>query len=369
MAFLFALVPWAGFPIGYLFLDKEQGVLEQYLANLADVGFLGIVVTIIGLVVTGGAMLEVLDHKLTAFIAGLGLAVDLLCLLVFPHTEAIASWIKTNGLLGNGIYLGLLLVTILVNRRCARELKVLDEIASSARITRQGEKEDVAVKVNGASVFIPVNAIIAPLLMVPSVVLYIYDGFANIDTKHMSQMTPNLDVLHWSFAIKISCVFLIIVLLRYLLPAISKGSPLGWVFLAGILDLAALAFVYLLLERALYPLVDGLLTTVLLYFPMLIISGFFHFYAYIFFLVCLINFISPGAVRRWRLSNEAAAQAKVLAGMDKADMEQRLDAEERILNALSGTGPYTDEEALARGSISTQEYLTGQIYREQKLNK
>ena len=28
MAFLFALVPWVGIPIEYLFVDKEQDILE-----------------------------------------------------------------------------------------------------------------------------------------------------------------------------------------------------------------------------------------------------------------------------------------------------------------------------------------------------
>ena len=195
---------------------------------------------------------------------------------------------------------------------------------------------------------------------------------ADIDTEHMSRLTPDLDILHWNFAIKISCVLFVILVLKYFLPILRHKSPLGWTFLAFLLDLAALSFAYVLLERALYPIsMEGLLTRVFIYIPMLVISGFFHLYAYIYFLYCLFEFFAPGAFREWRLTSEAAALAKARADLDRgtAEMEKKLDAEERLLNALGGIGPYTEEEALSMGKISTEEYLPGKVYRDQKLNK
>ena len=370
--FIFALIPWLGQPIGYFFLDKEQDLLEQYLANLSDIGLLGIAASIIGLVVTGGGWLTVLDHKFTTFLAGLGLAVDFLCLTVFPHTESIAAWFKANGLLGNAVYLAILLAVIFVNRKSVQTSKMLQGVVSSVRIDRRGETEQFSGKVDGKEISIPVKSLLGPLLIVPSIVLYIYDGMADIDTEHMSRLTPDLDILHWNFAIKISCVLFVILVLKYFLPILRHKSPLGWTFLAFLLDLAALSFAYVLLERALYPIsMEGLLTRVFIYIPMLVISGFFHLYAYIYFLYCLFEFFAPGAFREWRLTSEAAALAKARADLDRgtAEMEKKLDAEERLLNALGGIGPYTEEEALSMGKISTEEYLPGKVYRDQKLNK
>ena len=369
MVFLYALVPWVGMPIGYFLLDKEQDILEQFIANFPDVGFLGIVATVICLVVTKGEMLDVLDSKIAALVAGLGLVADLLCLLVFPHTEAITAWFRANGLLGNGIYLGILLLTVFVNRKAAQAIRILDRAEAPLRVTHKGTEEQITKAVDGVNITLSAKAVIAPLFIVPSIVMYIYDGMADISTERMSRLVPNLDVLHWDFAIKISCALLLIFLLRYFLPAILKKSPLGWIFLAGLMDLAALAFVWLLLERALYPLSsEGILSTILIYFPILIVSGFFHFYAYLFFLLCLLDFFSPGSVRAWRLSCEAAALAKSIAGEDpeRRDLDKRLDDQERLLNVLDGTGPYTNEEALNLGKISTKEYLDGKVYRDMK---
>lgn len=123
-----------------------------------------------------------------------------------------------------------------------------------------------------------------------------------------------------------------------------------------------------LLERAIYPVSSGgIFTTILVFLPMTLLPMLFHFYSYLFFLHGLLDFFFLGAIRSWRLAKEAEA-SEMMDGERQA-IEEKLDAQERVFNALDGQGPFTDAEALGRGSLSTEEFVKGQMAREQELDK
>ena len=75
-------------------------------------------------------------------------------------------------------------------------------------------------------------------------------------------------------------------------------------------------------------------------------------------------------MREWRLNKEAREAAEAAAfDPEREKLERQLDSEERLLNALAGNGPITEEEALMAGRTDTRDYLTSRIYREQKRDK
>ena len=99
---------------------------------------------------------------------------DFLCLAVFPHIEAITAWFKTNGFLGNAIYLGLLAAVIFVNRKAEQTIELTDKGDAPLWFSRKGTKEQAAKRADGMDITISVKAPIGPLLIVPSMVMYIY---------------------------------------------------------------------------------------------------------------------------------------------------------------------------------------------------
>lgn len=69
-----------------------------------------------------------------------------------------------------------------------------------------------------------------------------------------------------------------------------------------------MAFYYVLLERPLYPFADdGMVSRLVLGIPIMVINGFFTFFAYIFILYSVINFIFPGAIANGGLLRRSIA--------------------------------------------------------------
>ena len=274
---------------------------------------------------------------------------NLLSLFILPHIVSIQDWFRQNGILGLFPYLAILAAILLANRKKVQAEKTLSKKTP-----------------------LPLLPLPAGLyLITPSLILYLYGGLADLDTVDLGVLEPNLDILHWNWSIKISAVIFLADLVCFILRSYPQKRPLFWQGMAQLGNLALLAFGYLLLERVLYPVSqEGLLTRVFLYLPMLAIAGFFHLASYLYFLVGLLDLIFPGAVREWRLNKEAREAAEAAAfDPEREKLERQLDSEERLLNALAGNGPITEEEALMAGRTDTRDYLTSRIYREQKRDK
>ena len=344
---LSVLFAWAGPLIGMAYsAAKGLGPLAFFTsADASEAALLGIIAIIVGCFVTDGDLPELLltpAGGLANLLACLGLAVNLLTFFVFPHTDAISAWLRQNGAGSVLVYLAILAAVIFANYKKVQAEKTLP-------------------KDNPLPLFpLPIGL----YLVTPAIIMYLYDGMAELDKKHLGTLEPNLDILHWQWNIKIVAVIFLANLIRFILLSYPKKRPLFWQGMAHLGNIALLTFLYLLLERILYPM-----TRVFFYLPMLAVSGFVQLYAYLYFLHGLIDLFFPGAVQAWRLEKEAQAAAEAVPDPEREQLEHRLDSEERLLNALAGNGPLTEEEALLAGRSSTQDYVTSKIYRQQKLDK
>ena len=348
LAFIYTLVPWIGPILGIVGSRMEgMSVLEFFQTpDGAGMGFFGLAATVIVLGVTFFGAIEEIDSNFLFSIAGLGVVADIAC-LILPYREQIVRWCETDGKNQIPVYLGILVVVVLLNLKSHRVKKKLGDAAPP-------------------TLMLPVVL----YLIIPSLIIYIYDGLTM--EKYMDRLVPNLDIMSWNWTAKISLVMFLLHILKYFLPALWQRDPLYWVGAAHFGNVLVICFLYVLLERSLFPIShQGLSTTILLFIPMTLVPGFFHFYSYLAFLHGLIEFFAPGAIKAWRLQKEEEAREEALSGAagEREALEEALDSRERAFNALTGDGPYTDAEALARGKLSTNEYAARELLREEARDK
>ncbi len=340
LALIYTLVPWIGPILGVVGSQVEgMTVLEFFLTpDGAGMGFFGLAATVIVLCVTFFGAIEEIDNSFLFFIAGLGIAADIVC-LILPYHEQIVRWCKTDGKGQFPVYLGILLAVILLS------------IISHRVKKKQGNPEMPLFK-------LPVTL----YFLIPSLVMYIYDG---LDMElHMGELVPNLDILGWRWNMKVTAVVFLILALKFFISVARQDGSFFWIAAAHFGKVVVFCFLYVLLERSIYPIsYQGLSTTILLFIPMTLVPAFFHLFSYLSFL----NLFLPGTFRSLRLQKEEEAAQE--ADKEREALEKEMDDKERMFNALTGDGPYTDAEALGRGKLSTEEYVTRGILREQEIDK
>ncbi|MDE6622290.1 MAG: hypothetical protein K2K74_17730 [Lachnospiraceae bacterium] len=322
--------------------------------NMFIVGVLGCVFVFVYVTINtyrNGDALDRLFDPIEVFdrLSQIGCIVDLIFFIAgifISHTETISRWVKENTPAQNAGYVFALFAVIVLNLLAARfrraEAKGILEIA----------------------LFSPglQKLMIGFCLLVPALVLYTFNGMPG--DNRFATLSP-IPFSQWQWLSKLYLIAFLLSLAKCILleGIVARNFPGVLRILAQLANVGVVAFIFVVLERPLQTV-----RSFIIYLPLLVIEGFFQFYSYIFILYSAIDFFRPGAITATRKAREAQDLRNAGARAARAEYEQKLDGEERILNALSGHGPYTDDEALALGKESAGEYLTGRIRREQKLS-
>lgn len=335
-------------PAFSLIFCMTTGHWEDSTISLFQVGLLGCITSAVYLTYDffhdGDAVYDILDvPDIGSHICRIGVIVDVLILvagLFGSRLTVITDWFASNGTLLNLIYLGALLLIGLFYF-----LSKHSKGGASAFSQKEMAKK-------------PKQAL-GLLLLIPALMILAFNGHP---VNRMDTLKP-IPLSELSIINYITLASLAITLLRLMIQDgfIHKNWSGVWqtFFISSIL--MVVSFCYLVLERVLVAELGNTWLGIIFNLLFLAIDTFFLLYSYVFIFYPILSISMPmlGAYGDGEEEDDQERKA----------YKKKLDDQERMFNAITGTGPFTDLTAAELGLKSAQEYLTDQLYREEKLRE
>lgn len=336
-------------PVAYLVFGIATGNLEGMFDSFFQIGLLGCVTSAVYLIYDlfhdGDALYDILDAPdAGGHICRFGIIADVLIMVVglFKSrlTDIIVDWFVSNGMRLNLIYLGVVLsigIFYLLSRNSAG--------GSSA--------------FSGKAIADKPKQVLGLILFIPSLMIFIFNGHP---VNRMDILSP-IPLSEWSLVSYITLGAFVLILLRLIIldGCIQKNWGGVWKTFFILSILTVISFGYLVLERALTAEIGTTWLGVIFSLGFLAIESIFLLYSYIFIFYPILSIGVPVLAAFGDSGEEDDPEREAY--------KKKLDDRERMFNAITGTGPFTDQTAAELGLKSAQEQLLDELYREEKLRE
>ncbi len=335
-------------PVVYLVFDIATGNLEGMFDSFFQIGLLGCVTSaaylIYDLFHDGDALYDILEvPDVGSHICRIGIIADVLILVVGlfkSRLTDIVDWFVSNGMSLNLIYLGAILsigIFYLLSRNSAGGPSAFSGIAIANKPKQ----------------------VLGLILFIPSLMIFIFNGHP---VNRMDILSP-IPLSEWSLINYITLGAFVLILLRLIIldGCVQKNWGGVWKTFFVLSILTVVSFGYLVLERALAAEMGTTWLGVIFHLAFLAIETVFLLYSYIFIFYPILSIGVPVLA--------AFGDSGEKDDPEREAYKMKLDDRERMFNAITGTGPFTDQTAAELGLKSAQEQLLDELYREEKLRQ